>query len=279
MNHKATMSKQDSFVNLRKKSLKEFRKLVYRLDPNLNYEQDYPSVAKMVSKERQLKWTGWSGPKLAKHTYDFLNLMMLHSYRLGLKADLNMKVLDYGCGWGRMLRMMPYFTHDSNLYGVDPTKMSIQLCEDYNVPGQHAVIDAKPDHIPFGDTKFDLIYAYSVFTHMNADVAQNAMKLFRERISDNGLVCVTYRPRRYWLGRPSGGNISEQKRKQLLASHDNTGYAFISYKDNKHGGPTDWGDSSFTIDYMEKNWPGWEIVFSDVTDSVPLQNLLFLRPK
>jgi hypothetical protein len=178
-----------------------------------------------------------------------------------------------------MLRMMPYFTNPENIYGCDPTLKSIELCSDYNVPGHHAVIESKPDIIPFGNEKFDLIYAYSVFTHMNAEVAGNAMNLFRERITDNGVVCITYRPRKYWLGRPSGGNISEQQRQQLLDSHDKTGYAFISYKDNKHGGPTDWGDSSFTYEYMEKNWPGWEIVFSDVTDSVPLQNLLFLKPK
>lgn len=273
------MNNRDQYHNLRKKSLKEFRKLVYRLDTNIDYERDYPTIGKMVSKERQLKWTGWSGHKLAKQTYDFVNLMMLHAYRLGLKTDLSMKVLDYGCGWGRMLRMMPYFTSPENIYGCDPTKMSIQLCQDYNVPGHHAMIETRPTQLPFGTTKFDLIFAYSVFTHMNADVAQNAMRLFRERITDKGLVCVTYRPRRYWLGRPSGGNISEQRRNKLLSSHDNTGYAFISYKDNKHGGPTDWGDSSFTLDYMAKNWPGWDIIFSDVTDSGPLQNLLFLRPK
>ena len=149
--------------------------------------------------------------------------------------------------------MMPYFTALNNIYGCDPTVKSIELCQDYNVAGHHAVFDAKPGAIPFGNEKFDLIFSYSVFTRMNDVVAANAMKLFRERISDNGIVCITYRPRRYWLGRSSGGNISEQKRKELLASHDSSGYVFISYKDNKHGGPTDWGDSSFTLEYMEKN--------------------------
>lgn len=268
---------ENKYSEIRNMSLKEFRKLVYKINPKQDYKGKYDFIPTMVSPERQLKWTGWSGPKLAKNTYDFVSLMMMQSYRLGIPANTNIKILDYGCGWGRMLRMIPYFTKVQNIYGVDPTPKSIELCKDYNVPGNTEVIPHIPTSLPF-DEKFDIIYAYSVFTHMNDEVAANAMKIFRQNIKADGVACVTIRPRTYWEGRPSGGNISVQQRTKLLQQHDKNGYAFISYADNKHGGPKNWGDSSFTVEYIEKNWPGWKIVCMDVTDSVPLQRLVFLKP-
>lgn len=268
---------EQEYENIRKQSLREFRKIVFRRDSNLDYNQKYSFIPTMVSKERQLKWTGCEGQKLVKNTYDFVSLMMMHAYRNGLPNNRDLNILDYGCGWGRMLRLMPYFTNVNNLYGVDPTLKSIELCEEYNVPAKVAVISPKPDKLPF-DKKFDLIYAYSVFTHMRDDVAANAMNIFREYISDEGMVCVTVRPRQYWKGRPSGGNITERRRTQLLNEHDKNGYAFISYGENKHGGPKNWGDTTFTLNYIKKHWENWEVVGIDVTDSVPLQRLVFLKP-
>lgn len=268
---------EEKYAGIRNRSFREFRKLVYRRDPADDNNPKLDFLPKMVTKERQLKWTGCHGQTLAKNTYDFVQLMMMHAYRKGMPNNMNAKILDYGCGWGRMLRLMPYFTSVENIYGVDPTVKSIELCQDYNVPGHHKIIDEKPDGIPF-DEKFDLIYAYSVFTHMRDHIAKNALDLFRKSISDNGMVCVTVRPRAYWLGRPSGGNLTPAQKTKVLAEHDKDGYGFISYADNKHGGPTEWGDTTFTLDYIKKNWTGWEVVGMDVTDTVAIQRLIFLKP-
>jgi hypothetical protein len=124
----------------------------------------------------------------------------------------------------------------------------------------------------------NLIYAYSVFTHMKDDVAANAMKVLRQHISENGLLCITIRPRSYWHAHISGGQISEVQQKQKLSDHDKNGYAFISYEDNKHGGPSNWGDASYSLNYIKENWKDWEVLKYDFADSDPYQIIVFLKP-
>ena len=62
-------------------------------------------------------------------------LMMMQACIHGVPNTQNIKILYYGCGWGRMLRLLPYFTKIQNIYGVNRTPKSIELCQEYNVIG------------------------------------------------------------------------------------------------------------------------------------------------
>lgn len=291
---------EKQYKSLQNLGFHEFRNLVFRISPDSRFTyslkhvlqtsldrlmkkkeefplpEGYDFISSMPSIHQQIRWTGNYGGVLAKYTADFMQLLFFHAQRLGIEQD-NLAILDYGCGWGRMLRMLPYFAEVSNIYGVDPTPESITLCQQHNVPGTYGLIDHLPKELPWKQ-KFDLIYAYSVFTHMNDESALNAVQLIRKNISPHGLLCITIRPRDYWKANVSGGKLGKSRQENLLKQYDDNGYAFLPYSENKHGGPSNWGDTAFSLNYIEEYWNDWKIVMTDTADSQPFQNLVFLKP-
>lgn len=86
----------------------------------------------------------------------------------GKHTDLNnKKILDWGCGPGRVIRHMPsVFGQDCSFYGTDYNKNSIEWCRKNlpNIAFNHNGLDAQ---LPYGDNYFDCIYGISIFTHLS----------------------------------------------------------------------------------------------------------------
>jgi SAM-dependent methyltransferase len=105
-------------------------------------------------------------------------------------------VLDFGCGWGRFIRLWMTDVPASNLFGVDVDPDMIGFCRVSGLPAQLAVVPA------LGPTEFetgslDLIYAYSVFSHLS-EVAHVAwMEEFRRILKPGGILVFTTQARRF----------------------------------------------------------------------------------
>lgn len=107
-------------------------------------------------------------------------------------------MLDYGCGWGRLIRLLYKYTPPARIYGVDPWDKSIDICKESGIRADLAVSDYLPKTLPFEGKKFDLIYAFSVFTHLSERAATMALAACRERIKNDGMMVITARPLSYW---------------------------------------------------------------------------------
>jgi ubiquinone/menaquinone biosynthesis C-methylase UbiE len=121
----------------------------------------------------------------------------------------NSRVLDVGCGAGRLaFGLIGAFGDEISYHGVDVMEEPIQWCrrhisathpgftftridvsnERYNPDG--ALIAAAAS-LPFAPRSFDLVYAYSVLSHMTgADVAPY-LRDFRRVLDRDGTVVVT----------------------------------------------------------------------------------------
>ena len=76
------------------------------------------------------------------------------------------RVLDFGCGWGRLTRMLARDVTPGQLYGCDPAQGILDVCRADRVPAELARSDFLPQRVPF-DGPFDLAFAFSVFTHLS----------------------------------------------------------------------------------------------------------------
>lgn len=98
------------------------------------------------------------------------------------------RVLDFGCGCGRVIRHMPKLT-DAELYGVDYNRRLVRWCQ-HNLPGAFSVNRLAPP-LGFPDGYFDVLYALSVFTHLQVETQNDWLREFARVIRSGGLALVT----------------------------------------------------------------------------------------
>jgi SAM-dependent methyltransferase len=91
---------------------------------------------------------------------------VLHDHGIG-PEDLR-SVLDFGCGCGRVVRYWQHFSR-MRVYGVDTNRHLLRWCKMRLGFGDFRATGMRPP-LPFEDKRFDLIYAFSVFTHLTEEL-------------------------------------------------------------------------------------------------------------
>jgi SAM-dependent methyltransferase len=115
-------------------------------------------------------------------------LNILNSNGFALK-DSN-KILDFGCGAGRMIRWLKPYTEKCEIWGTDISSEHIYWANKYLKPPFNFATTTTIPHLPFEDRYFDLIYAGSVFTHID-DLTDAWLLELRRILSDNGSIYIT----------------------------------------------------------------------------------------
>jgi len=228
----------------------------------------------MPSDEVQRNWTGSCGIPLLKQSCDFVRSLdkACHDY---LGHPIQGRVLDYGCGWGRIMRLMLRYVPAGQIYGLDPWDTSIALCRDHRCPGHLDSCDYVPQSLPLTGP-FDLIYAFSVFTHLSEKTANAIMTLLRDYIAAEGLLAITIRPPDYWdMHQDWHENYNKA---MLLQQHEERGYAFMPHYREPIDGDITYGDTSMTLDYIRQHWTQWQIAGTAHNPGDPWQIVVFLQP-
>jgi SAM-dependent methyltransferase len=100
------------------------------------------------------------------------------------------RILDFGCGAGRMIRYLKNFAESCEIWGTDISAEHIYWCKQYLSPPFHFLTSTKIPHLPFEDRYFDFIYCGSVFTHID-DLAEAWLLELRRILSPKGRLYIT----------------------------------------------------------------------------------------
>jgi len=100
------------------------------------------------------------------------------------------KILDFGCGSGRLIRWLCDVAEGIEIWGIDLRAEHILWCKQNLQPPFHFAVTTIVPHLPFEDNHFDLIYAGSVFTHID-DLVDSWLLELKRILKPNGRLYIT----------------------------------------------------------------------------------------
>jgi SAM-dependent methyltransferase len=243
----------------------------------------YPNLMRwlpeMPSVEVQESWTGSNGHALMTHSLSFVKTLTSAYHEMGGRALESSNVLDFGCGWGRMLRLFAKYVPSHSLFGVDPWDQSIEICRQSGIHANLAISDYLPERLPTPEgTKFDLIFAFSVFTHLSERATKKCAQTLKKYMSEDGVLVITIRPIEYWefWRKHILANPNDSEAKLLAEQHRKSGFAFSPHNREKIDGDITYGDTSMSLDYIAENFVGLTVQRIELNELDSMQLLVFL---
>ncbi|MDH4264428.1 MAG: class I SAM-dependent methyltransferase [Deltaproteobacteria bacterium] len=156
-------------------------------------ERPYVGLIKLPGfppEQLQHRINGSSGEDALKAAFNIYSWIKLYTKSLGINLGRNSCVLDFGCGWGRIIRFFLKDVLADNLYGVDVNPEMITICQERVRHGNYSVVSPLPP-IDFSADSIDIIYAYSVFSHLAEPVHIKWIEEFSRVLKPKGIFFAT----------------------------------------------------------------------------------------
>jgi SAM-dependent methyltransferase len=168
------------------------------------------------------------------------------------------RVLDFGCGWGRLTRLLARDVSPGHLYGCDPVGGIVEACRASSVPAQFERMDFVPERLPF-DQKFDLVFAFSVFTHLSERAHEASLSAIHGSLRPDGVLVLTVRPPEYLWSCSLMAPALEALRPGVIDRMSDPLYLFVPHEaDVGHpqygGGEMTYGETVITRSYIRERW-------------------------
>jgi SAM-dependent methyltransferase len=181
----------------------------------------------------------------------YRHFKQFYEYYNGSLTDCE-AVFDFGCGWGRVMRFFLREVAPSRMWGVDPVRSFLESGRRTNTMC-HLDVAAPMPPLAFPDDKFDLVYCFSVFSHLPEDVHKEWLVELRRVLKPGGMLLATTSPR--WRILADDGKIYKDKEK-WLAAYDQGQFCHDAYPNWKleEGFPYCWGDTCIPKSYVESEW-------------------------
>ncbi len=116
-------------------------------------------------------------------------------------------ILDFGCGCGGTLLWLKDLAPTTSISGTDIDASAVEWCRE-NLPfARFGTNDALPP-LPYPDATFDLVYAISVFTHLDEDYQFLWLDELRRIITPGGICLLTLHGPGSWHEMPARDQAS-----------------------------------------------------------------------
>lgn len=243
----------------------------------------YPHIAALLpampTAETQELWNGASGLALAAQSCAFYERLLELNARHGLRPLAESRVLDFGCGWGRLTRLLARDVAPGRLCGCDPSGPILEVARADRVPAVLAQSEFVPDRVPF-EEPFELAFAFSVFTHLSESAHLASLRALHGALAPDGLLVLTIRPPEYLRTSPRMRPLLEglaparlQAPLYLFVAHEQLPLVFDAPEVE-----VTYGETVLNLPYVRERWAQWfELLEVTLSLADPQQIVLALR--
>ena len=228
--------------------------------------------------EVQIQFTGSAGEQTLQEAFAFYAMIREACAKLGRPAAADSRLLDFGVGWGRLLRMFLRDVAEENLYGCDVDADVLALCRTLGMPGNLDRI-YPGGKLPYPDAFFDVIVSYSVFTHLPEPVHLHWLAELARVARPGAVFVLTLEPRSFIddvarLGE-SGDHPQLWLRQlarfagtcpQLYEAFDSGQIAYIPTGGGEYRDNAAYGDAIVPLAYVEREWSRYFDVHEYIDD-------------
>lgn len=161
----------------------------------------------------------------------------------GLAIDSSSRILDFGCGCGRVLRFFEHHANSRQLFATDIDAEAIHWCQQHL--GNLATFSVAGDKPPlkYENDSFDFAYAISVFTHLPEALERAWLEELRRVVRPGGILLLTVH----------GERLFRQVPKDSRAELDQRGFCYVNIGGTA-GLPDYYQVSYHSEEYIRQRW-------------------------
>lgn len=241
----------------------------------------------MPEEDIQRRFTGAAGKVTLREAFSVYQLVRRLA-RTHLDRPFE-SVLDFGCGWGRIIRFFLRDTDPRGLWGIDCFPQMIEICKRTNAWSNFALVQPFPP-TSFENDTFDVIYAYSVFSHLSEEAHLTWLHEFKRVLRTGGLFVATTRPRdfilmcadlrarqdqRFWVQGPTSSFVNTE---ESLARYDSGEFLYEPVGGGDILDPSFFGETCIPLGYVQQHWTKlFELVDYIADRNACVQNVIIVR--
>ncbi len=144
----------------------------------------------------QIESTGLSGEAAMRQASPIYRLFKaLFEQHAGPLARCE-RILDFGCGWGRILRFFLKDVEADRLWGIDTRDKMVDVCR-RTIEEAHFERAGPWPPSPLPPASVDFVYAFSVFSHLSEEMHTAWLEEFHRILKPGGLLIVSTRNRQF----------------------------------------------------------------------------------
>lgn len=247
-------------------------------------------LPKLPSDSIQKQFVGSSGRHSLRDGFNFYRVCKAQAKSCSIKIGPATKVLDFGMGWGRILRFWLKDVESKNLWGVDVDPEMVVLCRELFGCCNLATVEAHPpSHLE--SSEFSVIYAYSVFSHLSEDTAKQWITEFSRILKPSGIVVATTHSRRFikfcdslrtkppestWHAALQHAFVDTER---CLKAYDQGQFLYAPTGGGKYRDASFYGDALFSRKYVHENWCGHLLLREFIDDQSYLPQAMMVLQK